>query len=68
MLLSNPSGALPLKPGGTLAVLGPHATTRAGLLAGYAGDSWCYTEKYDGSHKETDCKSHLLRPTRHACF
>lgn len=55
VLLSNPAGALPLKPGGSLAVVGPHSVTRAGLLAGYAGDSWCYTEKYDGSHKETDC-------------
>jgi hypothetical protein len=53
----NTTGALPLKPGGKLAVLGPHASTRAGLLAGYAGDSWCYTEKYDGSHKETSCIS-----------
>lgn len=55
VLLSNPSGALPLKSGGSLAVVGPHAVTRAGLLAGYAGDSWCYTKKYDGSHKETNC-------------
>ena len=41
--------------GRSLAVVGPHAITRAGLLSGYAGDSWCYTDKYDGSHKETNC-------------
>ena len=44
LLLTN-DGTLPLKAGRSLAVVGPHATTRAGLLADYAGDSWCYTEK-----------------------
>ena len=44
VLLTN-DGTLPLKAGRSLAVVGPHATTRAGLLADYAGDSWCYTEK-----------------------
>lgn len=49
VLLKNTGRLLPLQPGKqSVAVVGPHATTRAGLLADYAGDSWCYTEKYGG--------------------
>ena len=38
-----------------MAVLGPHASTRAGLLSDYAGDSWCWTPHYTGGHKNTSC-------------
>jgi beta-D-xylosidase 4 len=55
VLLRNERGALPLQAGTHIAVLGPHASTRAGLLSDYAGDSWCWTPHYTGSHKNTSC-------------
>lgn len=55
VLLRNQERTLPLKAGTNMAVLGPHAITRAGLLSDYAGDSWCWAPKYDGSHKNASC-------------
>jgi beta-glucosidase-like glycosyl hydrolase len=55
VLLRNQKGTLPLKAGANIAVLGPHASTRAGLLSDYAGDSWCWAPTYDGSHKNVSC-------------
>ena len=55
VLLRNENSALPLTAGTHVAVLGPHAVTRAGLLSDYAGDSWCWTPHYDGGHKNASC-------------
>jgi hypothetical protein len=55
VLLRNQKDTLPLKAGANIAVLGPHATTRAGLLSDYAGDSWCWAPTYDGGHKNVSC-------------
>jgi beta-glucosidase-like glycosyl hydrolase len=55
VLLRNQEDTLPLKAGANIAVLGPHATTRAGLLSSYSGNSWCWTAKYDGKNKNDSC-------------
>eukprot|EP01062_Namystynia_karyoxenos_P013270 TRINITY_DN1478_c0_g1_i1.p1 TRINITY_DN1478_c0_g1~~TRINITY_DN1478_c0_g1_i1.p1 ORF type:complete len:869 (+),score=260.55 TRINITY_DN1478_c0_g1_i1:64-2607(+) len=44
VLLSN-DGVLPLRKGGSIAVVGPMGQARGGLLSDYAGDQWCF----DGS-------------------
>ena len=43
VLLRNEGGALPLKQGIKLAVLGPMGHTRSGLLSDYSGDAQCFT-------------------------
>jgi beta-glucosidase-like glycosyl hydrolase len=55
VLLRNQNHTLPLKAGTHIAVVGPHAVTRAGLLSDYAGDSWCWAPTYDGRHKNASC-------------
>jgi beta-glucosidase-like glycosyl hydrolase len=42
VLLKNQNKALPFKQGIKLAVVGPHAVSRKGLLEDYAGDQQCY--------------------------
>eukprot|EP00727_Mastigamoeba_balamuthi_P010649 m51a1_g6206 hypothetical protein (850) ;mRNA; f:140331-144109 len=47
VLLKNSGPVLPLARGSRVAVVGPHAVSRAGLLEDYAGDQQCYGGGHD---------------------